>query len=121
MLGFFFVPNLYPCKNDSLQCYWDSLLTRLSARWGQRLTTCSKLEYPDFAKKENAVDFANKETEVDFAKKEAAVNFAMKETLIDFAKETTHDVAQKEPAVDSTKIEKEIYMEGPHNLTSTDV
>ena len=49
---------------------------RLSAQWDRRLTTCSRVDYPDFAKKEPAVDFPKTEkvdfpkTEVDFAKTE---------------------------------------------------
>ena len=42
---------------------------RLSAQWDRRLTTCSRVDYPDFAKKEPAVDFAKTE-KVDFAKTE---------------------------------------------------
>ena len=51
-------------------------LFRLSARWGRRLTTCSRVDYPDFAKKEPRVDFPMTEkvdfvkTEVDFANTE---------------------------------------------------
>ena len=49
---------------------------RLSAQWDRRLTTCSRVDYPDFAKKEPGVDFPKTEkvdfvkTEVDFANTE---------------------------------------------------
>ena len=82
------------------------MLIRISTRWGRRLTTCSKLEYPDFAKKETALDFAKKETVVDFAKKLAVIDIA-EETPVDFAKkETAVAVAKKEAAVDFVKVEK---------------
>ena len=47
---------------------------RLSAQWDRRLTTCSRVDYPDFAKKEPAVDFPKTE-KVDFPNTEK-VDFA---------------------------------------------
>ena len=65
---------------------------RLSAQWDRRLTTCSRVDYPDFAKKEPAVDFPKAE-KVDFPKTEK-VDFV--KTEVDFA-----NTEKKEDEVDN--------------------